>query len=1145
MGLSEVGNIIIPFWMPQVKSTATCRSFVTFCLNPTAINTAAHLEFQLPQQTMVSALYTRSRHPFFRSGFTALLLLLIPSAFPLAAQTPGELDVSFETGSSVNGTINAWATADGDKIYIGGNFSTVRGAFRNNIARLNADGTVDLDFDPGSGAGIVGMTNQDVNALAVQSDGKVLIGGSFTSYNGTPRNRIARLNTDGSLDVNFDPGSGTDNFSVGTIVALPDGKILIGGNFRTYNGIPRSRIARLNADGSLDTSFDPGSGANTWIRTIMVQSDGRILIGGEFTSYNDIPRHRIARINANGSLDSSFDPGTGASSAVHVIALQTDGNILIGGDFTSYNDIPRNRIARLNANGSLDTSFDPGTGAGNVVYSIALQTDDRILIGGSFISYNGITRNRIARLNANGSLDTSFDPGTGANGGILFIEEQPDGTIFIGGGFFSYDGAERTRIARLNADGSLDTSFNPSTGAAGAIYCVALQPDGRILVGGSFLHYDGKARRGIVRLNSNGSFDSSFDPGTGPTGSVYSIAVQSDGKILIGGNFTNFNDTGHRRIVRLNADGSLDTSFDPGTGTSSDVHSIVVQVDGKVLIGGLFTTYNGITRNRIARLNTDGSLDTSFDPGNGASTRIRSISLQLDGKIVVGGEFTSYNGTARNRVARLNTDGSLDTSFDPGTGANGTIHSIALQADGKVVIGGDFTSYDGTSHSRIARLNTDGSLDTSFDPNGGANGTVHGITLQSDGQMIVVGAFNTFNNTAHSHIVRLNANGDVDISFDPGTGTSFSFYAFSVYTIAMQSNGKILIGGNFWSYDNILRRNLARIHNNPASQSLTATGPSRVEWQRGGSAPEVEQVTFDSSPDGVIWTPIGNGTRISGGWELSGLNLVGSGLIRARGRTSTGGTSIIQQVNSYEFLPAVPSVTTAAIDGITSNSANGGGEVTADGGAVVIERGVVFSTVANPTVSSGVKVVSGSGVGLFITNLTGLAAETTYYVRAFATNSAGTGYGSEVIFVTTSASSAQVYSEAMTAAGLTGNDALPDAMPFSDGVPNLLKYAFNMNLAGPDASTMSAGGTSGLPRAGLDTSGETTVWRVEFIRRKGSGLVYVPQKSTTLDSGDFQPMSGTTSVTTINDEWERVIVEEPCDPATTPRCFSRVRVDLP
>ncbi|MBI4646393.1 MAG: delta-60 repeat domain-containing protein [Bacteroidia bacterium] len=169
-------------------------------------------------------------------------------------------------------------------------------------------------------------------------------------------------------------------------------------------------------------------------------------------------------------------------------------------------------------------------------------------------------------------------------------------------------------------------------------------------------------------------------------------------------------------IVLLNVNpfaqsGSIDLSFNPGTGTTSTIFTTAIQSDGKIIIGGAFTSYNGTAINRIARLNTDGTLDGTYNPGTGASSTVRTTSIQSDGKIIIGGDFASYNGTAINYIARLNADGTLDGTFNPGTGADNDVYTTAIQSDGKIIIGGNFTSYNGTARNYIARLNTDGTLD--------------------------------------------------------------------------------------------------------------------------------------------------------------------------------------------------------------------------------------------------------------------------------------------------------------------------------------------------------------------------------------------------------------------------------------------------
>ncbi|MFM9006925.1 MAG: delta-60 repeat domain-containing protein, partial [Flavobacteriales bacterium] len=262
------------------------------------------------------------------------------------------------------------------------------------------------------------------------------------------------------------------------------------------------------------------------------------------------------------------------------------------------------------------------------------------------------------------------------------------------------------------ADGSLDATFNPVTGAFFSVYSTALQPDGKIIIGGQFTSYNGTARNRIARLNADGSLDATFNPGTGANNSVWPTALQPDGKIIIVGNFTNYNGTARQSIARLNANGTLDTAFNPGSGAFSDVSCLTLQADGKIIIGGSFITYNDIARNNIARANADGSADATFIQGTSANNSISTIAIQPDGKIIIGGFFAGYNGTARNGIARLNTDGTLDATFNTGTGPgnlvccqNSSISHITLQPDGKIIVGGAFTAFNGTARNFIARLN--------------------------------------------------------------------------------------------------------------------------------------------------------------------------------------------------------------------------------------------------------------------------------------------------------------------------------------------------------------------------------------------------------------------------------------------------------
>lgn len=340
---------------------------------------------------------------------------------------------------------------------------------------------------------------------------------------------------------------------------------------------------------------------------------------------------------------------------------------------------------------TLDLGFNPNVGGG-VVETIALQADGKILLGGAFTSVSGLSRNHIARLNADGSLDSSFNPD--ANGDVGTIVVQSDGRILVGGSFTSIGGSTRNRIARLFVNGAVDTDFNPD--ANRTMRAIRVQSDGKFLLGGVFSTLGGQTRNYIARWNSSNTLDSSFNPNADDE--VWSMVPQSDGKIWVGGFFTSMGGQGRNRIARLNADGTLDTTVNPNA--DGQVLTSVIQPDGKILVAGGFTNIGGQTRNRVARLNADGSLDTSFNPN--ADGLVFSLVLQSDGRILVGGGFSSIGGQSRNKIARLNADGSLDISFDPNAG--NTVMSIAVQPDGGVLLGGYFTTVGGQARNRVARI---------------------------------------------------------------------------------------------------------------------------------------------------------------------------------------------------------------------------------------------------------------------------------------------------------------------------------------------------------------------------------------------------------------------------------------------------------
>lgn len=740
--------------------------------------------------------------------FYSFLLLL---CFHFASAQQGSIDNSFNPidkgiSSGANGEILSSVVQPDGKIIIVGNFTSYNGVTTNRIARVFQDGSFDNTFNVGSGA------NNRIYAVALKTNGSIVIVGDFTSYNGTSRSRIAQITPTGSLDATFNPGSGA-NRTIYTLAVQSDGKILIGGNFTRYNGVTYNRVLRLNSTGSVDATFSIGNGANGIVNDLKIQPDGKVMIVGQFTSYRSTTRNRIARINSNGTVDTNFSPSSGANNTINTVALQADGKYIIGGSFTTFNRTSRNRIARINSTGTLDTGFNPGIGANNTVKSLLILSDGKIVIGGNFTTVNGNSRVRVARLNPTGSLDSGFNPTNGSNNSVNSLS-LVNSKIVIAGLFTQYNGVNRSYISLADLNGVVDLRFNTNTGANAIINCTAIQTDGKIIIAGNFTSYNDTIRTRIARLNSNGSVDLTFNPASGANGAIYALAIQPDGRIIIAGDFTAYGGVSRNRIARLNVDGSIDNTFLPGTGANNSIYTASIQSDGKILIGGAFTTFNGTTRNRIARLTTSGAFDATFSMGTGFNSTVNSLILQLDGKILVAGAFTSYNGTTRNRVVRINTNGTTDATFSIGTGFNNTVNALALQTDGNILAGGSFTSYNGVARNRFLRVLSSGAVDQTFNVGSGANSTVLSVAIQADNMILVSGDFTTFNGISYNRLARLLINGSIDNTLYVGTGANGS-----IKSVKIQNDHKIIISGNFSQYNGNVKTRIVRLNSCPISYS--------------------------------------------------------------------------------------------------------------------------------------------------------------------------------------------------------------------------------------------------------------------------------------------------------------------------------------
>ncbi len=793
----------------------------------------------------------------FRSGdisFRATVFALAVSCLlspPRVSGQAGALDMNFAPRVTAPTTsVGAVALQPDGKLLVSGSLrivgSTLFGPGLTHMVRLNPDGTLDPAFNTAA-----------VGTPILQTDGRIVLTMS--------QSIIIRLERDGSLDPSLNLSSyvTTNSPFLGvyyTVVSQPDGKLIVGGKFSDSNRQRYHYLVRVNSDGTLDGGFDPDIGSfgpENYISAAALQTDGKMLIGGSFTNVAGTRRNQLARLNSDGSLDSSFDSKEGPDMPPSLILALPDGKVMIAGDFEGGRG---SGLARLNSDGSFDTTFDPGTGIGGYPYAMAVQPDGKAIVGGSFTSYNGTTGiSGIVRLNPDGTLDRTFNIGSGAldgnsSGRIVSVIVQSDNKIVVAGSFSSFNGTQKPGIARLNPDGSFDPGFNPDLEVPGAVWAVVVQSDGKPIMGLGSVLVDGIPRTNIARLNVDGSLDASFNANNSLTTGPSFIVPQPDGKLLIGHELDDAHGLSGQKILRLSADGNVDTSFSADTNTFIRLSGLLCQPDGKVLVGGMF---KGTGKSGVVRLNEDGSSDANFLRGLGTAGSVSTVALQSEEKILVGGAFTNFNGVGRTNLVRLNADGTVDSSFIASgiTNRNQTVQFVSAESDGKIVMLIGSGVYYNLFNNRLVRLNSNGSPDNSFTA---PLKYVSALTNGRDGRIYCTGVTNNPVSYFTRSLFRLDLDGSVNPQFS-AVRFNENPYAYGGYvdSLALEPDGlSLLLTGQFDSVNGIPRTWFARVFTvqQPSLSGVEHTGGSYRLLLTG----ETNRIyRIDVSTNLLDWAPVG------------------------------------------------------------------------------------------------------------------------------------------------------------------------------------------------------------------------------------------------------------------------------------------------
>lgn len=736
--------------------------------------------------------------------FLCSFLVFVVGAF---GQTPGQLNPEFYSG------ITGFGIGDGAMTKI---LKTVQlddgkllvsnpGMYNRNdvaaLARLNADGTLDTTFKTDH------ETLLPAVDIAVQPDGKIVVGSDFYT-NPFSITLLNRLHENGEMDTSFHCniyGINGSN-SVDIVRLQQDGKIIINGLFSEVNGVDMdfNSVCRIHPTGELDTTFHFSSPlSNAYVHEIVTRPDGKILIS--ITGFDVVLDYvsQLLLLNNDGTMDTSFNVGTAEANSITDLKLQADGKILVGGRFNSYNGSEANRLLRLLSNGAIDSSFFVMPDAVNNVLSLEIYPDGRILVG-TDKNTQPLSNNQVAvRLFSDGTVDQSFQLESSGYFEVYSMAITSDEKVVVSGNLDELNGTHFGKVARVEVTGEIDETFNLKNGVndnnGAGIFTEVVQPDGRIIIGGYFNTVHGENHSNIARLLPNGEIDPSFQV-IGYTGVVQALALTSDGKILVGGDI--YNNVNLSGIMRLNSDGTIDPTFALNQAINY-VKDIQVESNGKILVAGQFGN------EKVFRLNSNGTVDASFISGFSANYPVYTICPLADGKIVVGGEFTTFGGSQYQGIARLTNFGGVDAFFTPvlfDAQASSVVTTIKQASDGSLIVTGSFELQNGQRN--IARISADGIVDATFDPVFESYSSIHDFSIQDNGELVVVGDFSTLNGYGVEDVAALSASGDYLPAFDCEASST---YTSSVFTIQEMINGGLFIGGSFTEINGFGKNRMASI----------------------------------------------------------------------------------------------------------------------------------------------------------------------------------------------------------------------------------------------------------------------------------------------------------------------------------------------
>jgi uncharacterized delta-60 repeat protein len=723
-------------------------------------------------------------------GFALFALMLNCFISALGAPEPYFFDTVFNPPADLATSVSTVTISSDEKIFVGGNFASDSGSYRA-ILRMDQAGNVDPSFR--SGTDLV-----SVSSIAPLSDGSVAVTALFD-----PSQRaVVKLAPDGKLLWRTLLNNFASTASELPLMARPNGTLIVGGHFTNVGGFTRRSLALLASDGTVQPAFDLAF--NGPIRTLSQTPDGLIYAGGAFTTVNDLHRSRLVRLKPDGSLDLTFDPGEALSVEVSCLALQRDGRILVGGVFNNNPGYVVKRLLRLLPDGSVDPDFQILSGPDDFVKGLVVDSQDRIILAGSFSHIDGLARPYLARLLPNGTPDPSFNPPGGPNSPLRDLVLDSHGRYIVAGSFDQIGNRHQFSLARFfpqelgptvdfDSDRFTTTEDNREFSIPLRRFGSAENP---IVVEISTTPTNNLSEFPLlhreIRFEPNEFFK------------TISIPLPDDGRVegdeilplrcrvLSGG------PTVERSAELLVHDDELPVFFEDTVDSPLYQFSSLglAEANGLLAIGGAvkplkrgFASFNGLALSHM-----DGQPELTLEAraerySKYGPAQVQALAWTPENKLLVGGWFDSLGSYSQSNLVRLHPDGTLDPAFKPYS--PGAVTALLVRPDNKVIVAGEFIHVGSTS--LLAQFTASGEWDPSFQP--APDIQPSHMALQPDGRLLV--------SCVRSGLVRLLIDGAPDASFEK--------LPDEVDDILSAPNGTIYIAGNFTLVRGVRRHHLARL----------------------------------------------------------------------------------------------------------------------------------------------------------------------------------------------------------------------------------------------------------------------------------------------------------------------------------------------